>query len=91
MYILGCRNTFYEESFENYKFLDELGIDSGYIYAENPPIETVDNVKERWAEFQEDIKSVPSFRDCLATRMRINYIKEQSKGRRHKSQKQLRR
>ena len=53
--------------------------------------ETVDVAKERWAEFQEDIKSVPSFRDCLATRMRINYIKEQSKGRRHKSQKQLRR
>ena len=53
--------------------------------------EAVDNVKEKWAEFQEDIKSVPSFRDCLATRMRIDYIKEQSKGRRHKSQKQLRR
>ena len=51
----------------------------------------VDVAKERWAEFQEDIKSVPSFRDCLATRLRINYIKEQSKGRRHKSQKQLRR
>lgn len=53
--------------------------------------ETVDNVKERWAEFQEDMKSVPSFRSCLATRMRINSIKDQSKGRRHKSQKQLRR
>ena len=53
--------------------------------------EAVDNVKEKWAEFQEDIKSVPSFKDCLATRMRINYIKDQSKGRRHKSQKQLRR
>ena len=45
MYISRCGTTFYEESFENYKFLDELGIDSGYIYAENPPIETVDNVK----------------------------------------------
>ena len=53
--------------------------------------EAVDNVKEKWAEFQEDIKSVPSFKECLATRMRINYIKDQSKGRRHKSQKQLRR
>ena len=63
------------------------GIDEGQEVVE----ETVDSVKERWAEFQEDIKSVPSFRDCLATRMRINYIKEQSKGRRHKSQKQLRR
>jgi NurA-like 5'-3' nuclease len=74
-------------------FLDKVekavlkGIDEGQEVVE----ETVDNVKERWAEFQEDIKSVPSFRDCLATRMRINYIKEQSKGRRHKSQKQLRR
>ena len=63
------------------------GIDEGQEVVE----ETVDSVKERWAEFQEDIKSVPSFRDCLATRMRIDYIKEQSKGRRHKSQKQLRR
>ena len=63
------------------------GIDEGQEVVE----EAVDNVKERWAEFQEDIKSVPSFRDCLATRMRIDYIKEQSKGRRHKSQKQLRR
>lgn len=53
--------------------------------------EAVDNVKEKWAEFQEDIKSVPSFKECLAIRMRINYIKDQSKGRRHKSQKQLRR
>jgi NurA-like 5'-3' nuclease len=75
------------------EFLDKVekavlkGIDEGQEVVE----ETVDNVKERWAEFQEDIKSVPSFRDCLATRMRINYIKEQSKGRRHKSQKQLRR
>ena len=63
------------------------GIDEGQEVVE----EAVDSVKERWAEFQEDIKSVPSFRDCLATRMRIDYIKEQSKGRRHKSQKQLRR
>ena len=75
------------------EFLDKVekavlkGIDEGQEVVE----ETVDNVKERWAEFQEDIKSVPSFRDCLATRLRINYIKEQSKGRRHKSQKQLRR
>ena len=75
------------------EFLDKVekavlkGIDEGQEVVE----ETVDSVKERWAEFQEDIKSVPSFRDCLATRMRINYIKEQSKGRRHKSQKQLRR
>jgi NurA-like 5'-3' nuclease len=75
------------------EFLDKVekavlkGIDEGQEVVE----ETVDNVKEKWAEFQEDIKSVPSFRDCLATRMRINYIKEQSKGRRHKSQKQLRR
>jgi hypothetical protein len=45
MYISRCGTTFYEESFENYKFLDELDIDSGYIYAENPLIETVDNVK----------------------------------------------
>lgn len=45
MYISRCGTTFYEESFENYEFLDELGIDSGYIHAENPPIETVDNVK----------------------------------------------
>lgn len=51
----------------------------------------VDVAKERWAEFQEDIKSVPSLRECLATRMRINSIKDQSKSRRHKSQKQLRR
>ena len=75
------------------EFLDKVeeivlkGLDEGQEVVE----EAVDNVKERWAEFQEDIKSVPSFRDCLATRMRINYIKEQSKGRRHKSQKQLRR
>ena len=75
------------------EFLDKVekavlkGIDEGQEVVE----ETVDSVKERWAEFQEDIKSVPSFRDCLATRLRINYIKEQSKGRRHKSQKQLRR
>lgn len=51
----------------------------------------VDVVKERWVEFAEDIKEVPSFRECLATRIRINHIKDQSKGRRHKSQKQLRR
>ena len=51
----------------------------------------VDVAKERWAEFAEDIKEVPSFRECLATRIRINHIKEQSKGRRHKSQKQLKR
>ena len=52
----------------------------------------VDVAKERWAEFQEDIKSVPSFRECLATKtIKINHIKNQSKGRRHKSQKQLRR
>lgn len=51
----------------------------------------VDVAKERWAEFAEDMKEVPSFRECLATRIRINHIKEQSKGRRHKSQKQLRR
>ena len=63
------------------------GIDEGQEVVE----EAVDSVKERWAEFQEDIKSVPSFRDCLATRMRLNSIKDQSKGRRHKSQKQLRR
>lgn len=75
------------------EFLDKVekavlkGIDEGQEAVE----ETVDNVKERWAEFQEDIKSVPSFRDCLATRMRLNSIKDQSKGRRHKSQKQLRR
>lgn len=74
-------------------FLDRVeevvlkGLDEGQEVVE----ETVDNVKERWAEFQEDMKSVPSFRDCLATRMRINSIKDQSKGRRHKSQKQLRR
>lgn len=74
-------------------FLDRVeeivlkGIDEGQEVVE----ETVDNVKERWAEFQEDIKSVPSFRECLATRMRLNSIKDQSKGRRHKSQKQLRR
>ena len=75
------------------EFLDRVekavlkGIDEGQEVVE----EAVDNVKERWAEFHEDIKSVPSFRDCLATRMRINHIKDQSKGRRHKSQKQLRR
>lgn len=51
----------------------------------------VDVAKERWAEFAEDMKEVPSFRECLATRIRINHIKEQSKGRRHKSQKQLKR
>ena len=52
----------------------------------------VDVAKERWAEFQEDIKSVPSFKECLATKIiKINHIKNQSKGRRHKSQKQLRR
>lgn len=51
----------------------------------------VDVAKERWAEFAEDMKEVPSFRECFATRIRINHIKEQSKGRRHKSQKQLRR
>ena len=52
----------------------------------------VDVAKERWAEFQEDIKSVPSLRECLATKtIKINHIKNQSKGRRHKSQKQLRR
>lgn len=75
------------------EFLDKVekavlkGIDEGQEVVE----ETVDNVKERWAEFHEDIKSVPSFRECLATRMRLNSIKDQSKGRRHKSQKQLRR
>ena len=74
-------------------FLDRVeeavlkGLDEGQEAVE----ETVDNVKERWAEFQEDMKSVPSFRSCLVTRMRINSIKDQSKGRRHKSQKQLRR
>ena len=51
----------------------------------------VDTAKERFAEFQEDMKSVPSLRECLATRMRINSIKDKSKGRKHKSQKQLRR
>ena len=50
----------------------------------------VDVAKERWAEFQEDMKSVP-FRSCFVTRVRINSIKNQSKGRKHKSQKQLRR
>ena len=75
------------------EFLDRVekavlkGIDEGQEIVE----ETVDNVKEKWVEFQEDIKSVPSFKECLATRMRLNSIKEQSKGRRHKSQKQLRR
>ena len=75
------------------EFLDKVekavlkGIDEGQEVVE----ETVDNVKERWAEFHEDIKSVPSFRECLATRMRLNSIKDQSKGRRHKSQKQLKR
>lgn len=74
-------------------FLDRVeeivlkGLDEGQEVVE----EAVDNVKERWAEFHEDIKSVPSFRECLATRMRLNSIKDQSKGRRHKSQKQLRR
>ena len=74
-------------------FLDRVeeavlkGLDEGQEVVE----ETVDNVKERWAEFAEDMKEVPSFRECLATRIRINHIKEQSKGRRHKSQKQLRR
>lgn len=74
-------------------FLDKVeeivlkGLDEGQEVVE----EAVDNVKEKWAEFQEDIKSVPSFRECLATRMRLNSIKDQSKGRRHKSQKQLRR
>ena len=74
-------------------FLDKVekavlkGLDEGQEVVE----EAVDNVKERWAEFHEDIKSVPSFRECLATRMRLNSIKDQSKGRRHKSQKQLRR
>lgn len=74
-------------------FLDRVeeivlkGLDEGQEVVE----EAVDNVKERWAEFQEDIKSVPSFRECLATRMKLNSIKDQSKGRRHKSQKQLRR
>ena len=52
--------------------------------------ETVDNAKEKWTEFQEDMKSVTSFRSCFVTRVRINSIKNQSKGRRHKSQKQLR-
>lgn len=75
------------------EFLDKVekavlkGIDEGQEVVE----EAVDNVKEKWAEFQEDIKSVPSFRECLATRMKLNSIKDQSKGRRHKSQKQLRR
>ena len=75
------------------EFLDKVekavlkGIDEGQEVVE----EIVDNVKERWTEFHEDIKSVPSFRECLATRMRLNSIKDQSKGRRHKSQKQLRR
>ena len=75
------------------EFLDKVektvlkGIDEGQEVVE----EAVDNVKEKWAEFQEDIKSVPSFKECLATRMRLNSIKDQSKGRRHKSQKQLRR
>ena len=75
------------------EFLDRVekavlkGIDEGQEIVE----ETVDNVKEKWVEFQEDIKSVPSFKECLATRMRINSIKDQSKGRRHKPQKQLRR
>ena len=75
------------------EFLDKVekavlkGLDEGQEVVE----EAVDNVKERWAEFHEDIKSVPSFRECLATRMRLNSIKDQSKGRRHKSQKQLRR
>ena len=74
-------------------FLDRVeeivlkGLDEGQEVVE----EAVDNVKERWAEFHEDIKSVPSFRECLATRMKLNSIKDQSKGRRHKSQKQLRR
>ena len=74
-------------------FLDRVekavlkGIDEGQEVVE----EVVDNVKEKWVEFQEDIKSVPSFRECLATRMKLNSIKDQSKGRRHKSQKQLRR
>ena len=74
-------------------FLDRVeeivlkGLDEGQEVVE----EAVDNVKERWTEFHEDIKSVPSFRECLATRMRLNSIKDQSKGRRHKSQKQLRR
>ena len=75
------------------EFLDKVekavlkGIDEGQEVVE----ETVDNVKERWTEFHEDIKSVPSFKECLETRMRLNSIKDQSKGRRHKSQKQLRR
>ena len=76
------------------EFLDKVekavlkGLDEGQEVVE----EAVDNVKERWAEFQEDIKSVPSFRNCLATKIiKINHIKNQSKGRRHKSQKQLRR
>ena len=75
------------------EFLDKVekavlkGIDEGQEVVE----ETVDNVKERWAEFHEDIKSVPSFKECLATRMKLNSIKDQSKGRRHKSQKQLKR
>ena len=75
------------------EFLDKVeeivlkGLDEGQEVVE----EAVDNVKERWAEFHEDIKSVPSFRECLATRMKLNSIKDQSKGRRHKSQKQLRR
>ena len=74
-------------------FLDRVeeivlkGLDEGQEVVE----EAVDNVKERWAEFHKDIKSVPSFRECLATRMKLNSIKDQSKGRRHKSQKQLRR
>lgn len=74
-------------------FLDRVeeivlkGLDEGQEVVE----EAVDNAKERWTEFHEDIKSVPSFRECLATRMRLNSIKDQSKGRRHKSQKQLRR
>ena len=44
-------------------FLDKVegvvlkGLDEGQEVVE----ETVDNVKERWAEFQEDMKSVPSF------------------------------
>ena len=75
------------------EFLDKVekavlkGLDEGQEVVE----EAVDSVKERWAEFHEDIKSVPSFRECLATRMKLNSIKDQSKGRRHKSQKQLRR
>ena len=47
MYISKCQKSFYCEDFtDDYRLLDELGINSGYIYGEGEDlIEIVPNVK----------------------------------------------